>query len=607
MNKNKRILTLALCLIYMFSAAVFAAAEDISPEAPTIDVKVVNGVAGAVEISGIAPSGQAGDVVTLLVTNLAAEAEDNDIEDVVAALATRVQYQDTVITGEEGRFSKIFMINMDTAITNIADGSVEFNFYAGGEGFEGSQVATGYLWYAPFAAKLDAAKEVIAKINEDTETSLKEAGVILKSYEKVFAIESPLFSSLDMTELATLFATKIDGVEFLEDTPENQKTNEAEYDEFEAALRLSIALEGFNQNKQDIVINGTTILNDDILKLTDYIKSKGTLGKIYTKDITAEGVTDALYGIFGMDVNTAEELQKLLAKQVLVYGIKANKDSGSGVVETVLTKDNLAAADYDVEAESTAEVKTLKTEYLDKDNKALINDDIYQKRSSITAANLKEEIIKSATKEYTVDNEDNDDYVKPAPSTNKGSISVGVSAAPQVQEKFSDLAGYDWAKTAIITLAEKNIINGVAAQQFNPAGTLTREAAAKIICLAVGISPSAEKTAFADVDANAWHAPYIAALSKAGIINGVSDTAFGVGYNVTREDFAVMICRALNFTASNNNSFKDKDSISAYALDAVSALYERGIVGGYEDGSFKPKANISRAEGAKIIYGILSK
>ena len=68
-----------------------------------------------------------------------------------------------------------------------------------------------------------------------------------------------------------------------------------------------------------------------------------------------------------------------------------------------------------------------------------------------------------------------------------------------------------------------------------------------------------------------------------------------------------MICRALNYTATNSSSFTDAADISAYAADAVNALFERGIVGGYEDGSFKPKANISRAEGAKIIFGILSK
>ena len=41
--------------------------------------------------------------------------------------------------------------------------------------------------------------------------------------------------------------------------------------------------------------------------------------------------------------------------------------------------------------------------------------------------------------------------------------------------------------------------------------------------------------------------------------------------------------------------------------DAIQDLVARGIINGYEDGSFKPKANITRAEGAKIIYGILSK
>ncbi len=616
MTKCKRLLTLAICLILALSVAATAAAEVAGPPASgsmggshnsgvatpgvesenTITVEVVDGVAGTVKISGTAPSGEAGDVVTILVTNLEADDENNDIEDVVSALATRVQYQDTVITGEEGRFEKTFMINMDTAIADIADGSVEFNFYAGGEGYEGSQVATGYLWYAPIDAKIAAAKAVVEEADAAT------AGALIEANKAVFAVDGTIFAQLDKTKLATLLATKTGEIAFLDLTDANLEANIVEYEKFDAALRLCIAIEGFNQNKKEQVISGSIIANDALLGLTAYVESEGTLNTIYTTKINATGKEKVIDGLFGKNVASAEDLQKVFAKEIIIQGLKNNKSNGSGIIATVITEENLAAAGYDVVTEGEG---TLKSEYFDLSSKADVDNDIYQKRNSLTAENLEAEIIASATKDYSTPDPD----VYPEVGGDRGNLSVGGGGNPVVapKEKFSDLAGYDWAKTAINALAEKNIINGVGADKFNPAGTLTREQAAKIICLAVGIEPANEGSAFADVSSDAWYNPYIVALNKKGIINGVSETSFGVGKNVTREDFAVMICRALEFSATKEGSFTDKAAISSYAIDAVNALYERGIVGGYEDGSFKPKANITRAEGAKIIYGILSK
>ena len=44
------------------------------------------------------------------------------------------------------------------------------------------------------------------------------------------------------------------------------------------------------------------------------------------------------------------------------------------------------------------------------------------------------------------------------------------------------------------------------------------------------------------------------------------------------------------------------DEISDYAAEAVKRMYALGIINGYEDGSFRPKNSITRAEAAKILY-----
>ena len=578
MTKCKRLLTLAICLILALSVAATAAAEGLT-------IQVEDGVAGKIKVSGVAPSQAEGEVVTILVTN-----EESTAADAQASIATLVQYQDTVVTGADGRFEKTFTLYIPGVTT-----AKTFNFFVGGEAYAGSTVEGASLWYAPIDAKIAAAKAVVE------EADLEAAGALLESNKAVFAVEGAIFAELDKTKLATLLAEKTTDVNFLELTSENLDANIDEYEEFDAALRLCIAIESFNQNKKEQVISGSTIANDELLGLTAYVVAEGTLNTIYTTKINATGKAKVIDGLFGKDAHSAEDLKKEFAKEIVVQGLKNNNQSGSGILATVLTEDNLAAAGYDV---VTTGEGTLKSEYINLTDKSNVDNDIYQKRNTLTAENLIAEIIISATKDYSTPEPD----VYPELGGNRNNVSVG-GGAPVVapKEKFSDLAGYDWAKAAISALAEKNIINGVSADKFNPAGTLTREQAAKIICLAAGIEPASEASAFADVSSNAWYNPYIVALNKKGIINGVSETSFGVGKNVTREDFAVMICRALEFSATKEGNFADKAAISAYAVDAVNALYERGIVGGYEDGSFKPKANITRAEGAKIIYGILSK
>ena len=61
-----------------------------------------------------------------------------------------------------------------------------------------------------------------------------------------------------------------------------------------------------------------------------------------------------------------------------------------------------------------------------------------------------------------------------------------------------------------------------------------------------------------------------------------------------------------NVTLSKKDiTFTDNDQIAEYALDSVSRLVAKGIINGYDDNSFKPKGFATRAEAAKMLYGIL--
>ena len=73
---------------------------------------------------------------------------------------------------------------------------------------------------------------------------------------------------------------------------------------------------------------------------------------------------------------------------------------------------------------------------------------------------------------------------------------------------------------------------------------------------------------------------------------------------VTREQAAVIIGRYLGLSGSAAADFTDEADISGYARDYVGMCAQRGVINGYEDGSFRPRSSITRAESAALMSRI---
>ena len=176
------------------------------------------------------------------------------------------------------------------------------------------------------------------------------------------------------------------------------------------------------------------------------------------------------------------------------------------------------------------------------------------------------------------------------------------------QSLFDDIYGVTWAGEAITRLAEKGVISGTSEKKFEPNENITREQFAKLICGIIGLYDATLTSKFDDVSNNMWYASYIASIENAGIINGVGNNNFGVGQYITRQDMAVMIYNALKYKnillSDIKNGFADFDKISDYAKDAVSYLAGAGIINGYDNGNFAPTDNATRAESAVLIYAL---
>ncbi len=175
---------------------------------------------------------------------------------------------------------------------------------------------------------------------------------------------------------------------------------------------------------------------------------------------------------------------------------------------------------------------------------------------------------------------------------------------------FDDLGSVDWARRAIVYLAEMGIVAGKSEKHFAPNDNVLREELTKILVGAFIEDAEEAEITFGDVASNAWYAPFIKKAFGAGIINGYNTYTFGIGDNITREDMAVMVYNSakkagMAFETKEFEPFSDDEQISDYAKEAVYSLRNEGVINGIDLSNFAPKAFATRAEAAKIIYSLL--
>ena len=132
----------------------------------------------------------------------------------------------------------------------------------------------------------------------------------------------------------------------------------------------------------------------------------------------------------------------------------------------------------------------------------------------------------------------------------------------------------------------------------------------KLLLCGLGIDPVNKESGFSDAVKNAWYEPYLAAAKAAGIVTGDPGGSFGIGRQITRQDMAVMVFRAVEMMegqrpAAQSAEFQDQNQISAYAADAVNWMYQETLISGMGDHTFAPLENASRAQAVKVMEGLL--
>lgn len=182
--------------------------------------------------------------------------------------------------------------------------------------------------------------------------------------------------------------------------------------------------------------------------------------------------------------------------------------------------------------------------------------------------------------------------------------------------QFTDVAEDAWYHDYVYDLVYRGVVNGMTATTYEPEGKLTRAQFVKLLACSLADAETLKtyegQHPFKDSEGH-WAEAYIAWAKDKGIVEGVSATEFDPEAPITREQMATIFGRyalkqGIELPKSENaaGSFPDADKISEYAREFVELMRIAGILNGYEDGTFRPQGNATRAEAAKLFSLFLS-
>lgn len=177
-------------------------------------------------------------------------------------------------------------------------------------------------------------------------------------------------------------------------------------------------------------------------------------------------------------------------------------------------------------------------------------------------------------------------------------------------EGFADVSVDAWYYEPVMLAVEAGLFSGVSETEFDPEGVMSRAMLATVLYRMSGESGSFSHP-FTDVPSGQWYSDAIAWAYEKGIVNGTSETTFGVEENVSRQQLMTMLLRYANYRGyaatqfDDLSAFPDVDQVAEYALPAVQWAVGAEIVNG-SDGKLLPEGSATRAQCAKMLMCFLN-
>jgi len=187
-------------------------------------------------------------------------------------------------------------------------------------------------------------------------------------------------------------------------------------------------------------------------------------------------------------------------------------------------------------------------------------------------------------------------------------------AVMEYNKSFADIPSTHWALRAVKALAARHVVSGVDNTRFQPDSRTTRAEFTAMLARALALKPASEPVPFQDVASDEWYADAVGAAYAAGLVQGVAGDRFAPDAQITREQMATLLVRALaylqrNLPADNPglDGYQDRGKVSSWAVEAVDIAIQAGIMKGKKPGYFNPADQVTRAETAQAIWNLLQK
>ena len=182
-----------------------------------------------------------------------------------------------------------------------------------------------------------------------------------------------------------------------------------------------------------------------------------------------------------------------------------------------------------------------------------------------------------------------------------------VETEEPVAEPFIDVAEGDWFYDAVVYAYQNELMDGVGGNRFAPNSETTRAQLVTILYRLEGEPAVSGDLPFTDVESGTWYTDAILWAAQNNIVNGVNDTEFAPGDDLTRQQLVTIFYRyaeskGYDVSASADLSgYPDAGQVQDYAQPAMAWAVAENIIQGMEDGTLKPAGNASRAQIATIL------
>ena len=171
---------------------------------------------------------------------------------------------------------------------------------------------------------------------------------------------------------------------------------------------------------------------------------------------------------------------------------------------------------------------------------------------------------------------------------------------------YPDVTADFWASEQISYIGTLGIIKGYPDGSFKPEGDITRaELSTLLIRTRMGGDenvPDTDYDVFPDVPLTHWAVKYVNQAAETGIVKGYPDGTFKPSANITRAEGLTMIARFGGVTEETYTDEFIDVSVTHWAAPIIAGAYQEGMLIYFKDKPFEPSLKLNRAEAVEMLY-----